>query len=103
EERVQQWQHKAQTRSSAEQADESELQPQQRSPPPSLARPLSGPAVQYAEILKSGLQKSASRGAEPLQLKVALLLPSTTSSSEAALNTQKRKQSGATARVSSPS
>jgi len=103
EERVQQWQHKAQARSSAERADESESQPQQRSPIPSLARSLPSPAVQYAEILKSGLRKSASRDAEPLQRKVALLLPSSTSSAEAGLNTQKHKQSGATARVSSPS
>jgi len=51
--------------------------------------------------LKSGLQKSASRDAEPLQRKVAPL-PSS-SSSTALLKAQKHKQNIATSRVSSPS
>ncbi len=102
--RVQQWERKAQTDTQEAQINEPEQRSKQPCSSPSLARALSGPAVRYAEILKSGLQKSASRGDEPLQRKVELLLPSTTSSSGAALlNKQKNKQSGATARVSSPS
>ena len=98
--RVQQWEQKAQTRTHEAEINEHKQPSKQPCAPPSLARSLSAPAVQYAEILKSGLQRSASRSAEPLQRKVAPLLSS--SSATASLKAQRHQQSIATARVSSP-
>ena len=79
--RVQQWEQKAHTRTHEAGINEQKQRSQQPCASPSLARPLSGPAAQYAEILKSGLQKSASRCSEPLQRKVAPLLSSSSSTS----------------------
>ena len=98
--RVQQWEQKAQSRTQETEINQQKQPSKHPCAPPSLARPLSSPAAQYAEILKSSLQKSASRSAEPLQRKVAPLLSS--SSSTALLKAQRHQQSSGTARVSSP-
>jgi hypothetical protein len=99
--RVQQWEQKAQTDTQEAQINELKQRSKPSCASPSLARPLSSPVAHYAEILKSGLQKSASRDADPLQPKVAPLLSS--SSSTASLKAQGHQQSSAATRVSSPS
>lgn len=99
--RVQQWEQKAQTDTQEAQINELKQRSKPSCASPSLARPLSSPVAHYAEILKSGLQKSASRDADPLQRKVAPLLSS--SSSTASLKAQGHQQSSAATRVSSPS
>lgn len=102
--RVQQWEQKAQTRAHEEEIREQQQPSKLPCASLSLARPLSSPAAQYAEILKSGLQKSAGRGAESLQRKVAPLLSSLSSSfsSMSMLREQRHQQGSAATRVSSP-